>query len=94
MINGKDSTALETVELRYFNGRIFYTPRVPNQNDGLPVSFRLVSIENGTGFSFENKEHDFPQRIVYRLGEKTLNASISGQTSSGFREQQFNFTRQ
>jgi hypothetical protein len=94
IINGKDSTALETVQLSYSNGSINYTPSVPNQNGGLPVNFRLVSIENGSEFGFENKEHDFPQRIIYRLGKKTLNASISGETSSGFKEQQFNFTRQ
>ena len=89
-VNGKDTIPEETVELKFANGRISFTPTVPNQNQGKPVSFTLVSIE-GTKFTFENKQHDFPQRIIYHIREKTLNVTISGNTKNGFREIPFDF---
>ena len=65
-ISGNDTLLLERLELLSRPGGIFYIPAVINQNDGKPVSYKLVSSE-GSRFVFENKEHDFPQRIIYSL---------------------------
>ena len=90
MVNGKDTIPEETVELKLANGKITFSPTVRNQNGGQPVVFTLVSIE-GTKFTFENKQHDFPQRIIYDIHEKTLSVTISGNTKNGFREIPFDF---
>src|SRR5690554_5381739 len=50
--------------------------QAPNYEN--PVIFRLISSENGE-FVFENKNHDFPQRIVYTNPVKdSLHAWIEG----------------
>ncbi len=49
----------------------------PRGKPGVP--FRLVSIEARRAV-FENPDHDFPQRIIYRLGEDgALHARIEGE---------------
>lgn len=54
------------------------------------VEFFLVSVENDT-LVFENTEHDFPQRIVYRKGgAKRLVAWVEGVTAEG-RQQRIDF---
>ncbi len=41
--------------------------------------FALTEAENNK-FVFENKEHDFPQKIIYKYnGDKTIIVSISGE---------------
>jgi hypothetical protein len=52
---------------------VFYTPTVPDQNDAKPVPFRMVSYE-GHVVVFENPDHDFPQRIVYRFVPRIADA--------------------
>lgn len=65
-ISGNDTLLLERLELVNRRDGIFYLPAVVNQNDGKPVSFKLV-LSEGSRFVFENKEHDFPQRIIYSV---------------------------
>jgi hypothetical protein len=89
-VSGKDTIPEETVELKFSRGKITFTPTVTNQNEGKPVDFKLISID-GTKFTFENKEHDFPQRIIYHIMEKNLHVTINGKTKDGFREIPFEF---
>ncbi|MBP7238884.1 MAG: hypothetical protein KBA14_01560 [Saprospiraceae bacterium] len=61
-----DTTHLESITLYSDQNGIWYTPTVPDQNNQQPVPFKLVA--SGTHqFTFENPEHDFPQRIVYEF---------------------------
>jgi hypothetical protein len=63
-INGPDTILLESIELVFKDSTYWYIPTVPDQNDALPVHFKL----SGSGeyhATFENETHDFPQRIVY-----------------------------
>lgn len=93
-VTGKDTLALERVRLTFAKGEIFYTPVVPNQNDGKPVPFKLSRIDGST-FYFENKEHDFPQRIIYYLKSASeLECLIDGQTTEGYSKQSYNFKKQ
>ncbi len=56
----------------------FQAPTVPDQNQGLPVYFKLKSVGKGH-LLFLNSHHDFPQRIYYRLlSPDSLVAEISG----------------
>lgn len=72
---------------------IFFIATVTYQNKGLPVYFKLISIKNGE-YIFENKEHDFPQQVMYHLkDEDNLLAFINGNTEKGFRKVDFSFYR-
>lgn len=65
-VNGADTLIIETIRLVQDRDGIAYIPAVTNQNDGKPVRFQLIGHENNR-FTFENPEHDFPQRIIYTL---------------------------
>lgn len=55
---------------------IYYVAKPSNQAE---ASFRLVGLEAGRQVVFENKAHDFPQRIVYFLEpDGSLRANIEG----------------
>ena len=59
-----DTVFVEVVNLQErFNG-VFFTVKVPDQNDSEAVTFKLIPTEKGV-YTFENKAHDFPKRISY-----------------------------
>jgi Domain of unknown function (DUF6265) len=60
-----DTTVTENLLLYTDDQEIWYVPTVLNQNNGLPVRFKMVSATEHM-YVFENAEHDFPQRIVYQ----------------------------
>lgn len=77
-LKNTDTIVLERVELTYKNGEIFYIPTVTNQNNQQPVPFQLISTSNKK-FVFENKEHDYPQRVIYHLlSADSVHARIEG----------------
>ena len=55
------------------------------------VAFRLVA-RNGTSATFENPQHDYPQRIVYRRDGDTMVATISA--TDGSNAMSWTFRRQ
>src|SRR5688572_7639006 len=65
-VNGERQTIEESLELVFKDGHYWYIPTVPDQNNALPVPFKLMDA-SGNKFTFENPEHDFPQRIVYHF---------------------------
>lgn len=79
-VTGTDTTLLESLELMADKGYIWYVPTVPDQNEGKPIFFKLISSAKGQ-YTFENPLHDFPQRIVYRY--MPLNIGNSGTSSPG-----------
>lgn len=57
-----------------------------------PTLFTLLSFE-GNQFIFENKEHDFPQRIIYYFfDEGKLTATVEGEVDGKLKHEVFNFT--
>ena len=66
IIKGTDTIITETVALTHKDDAVFYTSTVANQNDQQPVAFKMTKWEDNT-FVFENAQHDFPKRIVYKL---------------------------
>jgi len=77
-LNNQDTLVMERIELSISGGSIVYSPIATGQNDGKAVEFKLIS-NTGNRFVFENKEHDYPQRIIYHFKSKdTLNARIEG----------------
>lgn len=93
LVRGKDTIPQENIVLQLREGNITYTPTTVNQNEGLPVVFTLISTENGL-FIFENKAHDFPQRIGYQIPKDSLlNAYIEGPTPNGMKKIPFPYKR-
>lgn len=61
------------------DGALFYVAKPSGQNEAV---FKLIKLQNREA-TFENPEHDFPQRIIYRLEpDGSLFARIEG-TSKG-----------
>jgi hypothetical protein len=55
--------------------------------------FALTSFSEGM-FVFENKEHDFPQRIIYEFHEEgKLTASIEGNLKGEFKRKDYFFIK-
>ena len=83
----------ETIEITRTNDEIFYIPTVMDQNGGRPVEFRLVSY-TATEVTFENKIHDFPQRIIYvKNGDSQIDARIEGEQNGQFSRIDFQLKR-
>ena len=69
------TTAFEFMQVREANGSLTY---MPQPGGGMRVDFSLKD-SFGERFTFENKEHDFPQRVIYeRKGPGLLLAAIEG----------------
>ncbi len=92
-LNGVDTILLEDVRLTSTGNNIFYTPVVTGQSQGKPVQFRLITW-NDKQFIFENKEHDFPQRVIYHLLNKdSVHAWIEGTKDGKERRSDFYYKR-
>lgn len=88
-----DTIFIEHLSIIKVNNRWIYSARVSDQNANQAVAFREVSFTE-TGIAFENREHDFPQRIAYeRQGPNAMTASISGKSGEEDRSVVFPFER-
>lgn len=92
-LNNTDTIVLERVKLFLKGNTIVFSPLVSNQNDGQEVPFTLVSNADKR-YIFENKEHDFPQRVIYQLGSNNmLKARIEGTKNGKQMGSDFNYNR-
>lgn len=83
MVDGEEQVT-ETLTLKVYRGKLIYTATVPDQNDGKGVEFILNPIDEKT-FSFENSQHDFPQKIIYKLiHSDILYVQVLGEGDQGF----------
>lgn len=81
-VSNGDTTVLETLKLEKLDGNIIYEATV-DHNAG-PVAFTLVEFD-ARGIVFENRQHDFPNRIVYyppATGKDSLRVTISDNANS------------
>ena len=89
VIDGNDTVFFESIQLQNTDTGIFYSVTILNQNEGIAVPFKLIS-SSGQTFVFENKKHDFPQRIKYEFkAPDTLNASIEGLVNGVVKQEHF-----
>ncbi|MGV3460097.1 MAG: DUF6265 family protein [Flavobacterium sp.] len=94
VIGGKDTLFAETVALTSENGKLAYTVTVPGQNDEKPVRFDMTS-SNESQIVFENPQHDFPNKIVYKkITNDSLVAEISGMKKGKPASEQFAMKKQ
>lgn len=75
---------LERISLTEKNGKIYYTALVPDQNNGANIDFILNESEE-TCYSFENLNHDFPNKIQYKvLSQTQIEISVLDKNNQGF----------
>jgi uncharacterized protein YxeA len=73
-----DSTLTETIIIKPINNVWYFCVTGYEKGNAGITNFKLVSTKNNI-FIFENKAHDFPQRIVYQSkGKDRLFAWIEG----------------
>lgn len=85
-IRGTDTLVNERVALTNTKEGVFYTSTVEDQNNKEPIAFKMTSAENNR-FIFENTQHDFPKRIVYRIvTADSIHAFIDDGTETGKRQ--------
>jgi len=74
----------EYLTIKAISGKIIYTAKVLNQNNGQPVDFTLNASVTDK-FSFENNGHDFPKKIQYtKLNDSTVFVAVLGENDKGF----------
>jgi hypothetical protein len=92
-INNTDTIVMERIELYREGNDIVYSPVVSNQNNQQAVPFKLISITDGR-YIFENKAHDFPQRVIYKIESKdAVHARIEGIRNGQERGSDFRYSR-
>ena len=94
-INAKgDSLLTETLQIKKIGKDTFYCSTVTGQNEGKETCFKLIATKDET-YVFEDKTHDFPQRIVYQdRGKNDLLAWIEGELNGKSRKSEFRYKRQ
>jgi hypothetical protein len=87
--NGK-TVAYEFIQLREQDGDLFYVAKPSGQAE---ASFKLIKYNNQEAV-FENPQHDFPQRIIYRLEKDgSLSAAIEGMSKGKLKHIDFPMKR-
>jgi hypothetical protein len=77
--DGIDTTISEELKIELKDNEIFYVAKVKNENDNKPIKFLLIENES-THLIFENKLHDFPQRIKYFfMGDREIKVVVEGE---------------
>ncbi len=92
-IKGADTTTYENTRIRKQGKEVVYVAIVKDQNKQQPVYFKLISSDDST-FTFENKAHDFPQRVIYRFVTRdSIVARIEGDVKGEVQYQEFLYSR-
>lgn len=88
-----DTVILERVRLELEGVRIVYAVSVDGDKDGKETLFYLLEIK-GDDYIFEDKRHDFPQRVVYNMeaGNELL-AYIEGEIAGKSKRSAYAYVR-
>ena len=79
---GGSLTGSESLRLVDMGGEVFYLAKT--RGNPLPIAFRLESCTDDSA-TFENPDHDFPQRLVYRHPSRdALHVEVSDLDGNGF----------
>lgn len=85
-VKGDRTTSFEFMQFRVENGSLVF---LPQPQGGTRVPFPLKDSFGGK-FTFENLQHDFPQRIIYeRKGPALLLAAIEGTLKGNAQREEF-----
>ena len=87
----KDTVFSERIRIMAVDTSVLYVVFIPGVPDS--TSFALTSYENDEAV-FENPDHDFPKRIVYRkVGSDSLYAYIEGPVDGEVKREVFPYKR-
>jgi hypothetical protein len=75
-----DTIFAEKLKIEKIGDDIFYIADV--KHNPAPVMFKMTWLNDNEAV-FENPEHDFPQKISYKLEEGILHAAIEGPGKKG-----------
>jgi dolichyl-phosphate-mannose--protein O-mannosyl transferase len=82
VLNSGEINNYEALRLVAMANDIYYLAKV--KNNTLPIAFKLTQCAENIAV-FENPQHDFPQKIVYRLiTPDRINVSVSAIGNDGF----------
>ncbi|HRO44147.1 MAG TPA: DUF6265 family protein [Flavipsychrobacter sp.] len=88
-----DTPFRESIKLNYNNDQLTYSPMVSNQNDAKEISFAEKSFSDSM-VVFENLNHDFPQRIIYRkISDTSILAAIEGVQNGQTKSEEFAYSK-
>mgnify|MGYP001792627909 CR=1 FL=1 len=88
-IQESDTTIFETIRLIQKEDKLFFIPKVKNQNNNQPIRF-LSTFVSKDRMVFENQKHDFPQIISYtKIKKDSLVAITSGMENNKERQIKF-----
>ena len=92
-IKGKDTLHSESIVLSQKGEQLTYKATVKGQNNDKPVDFPSTG-ETENKLTFENPQHDYPQKITYTKGaNNTLTAEISGKLQGKLTTERFIFVK-
>lgn len=88
-----DTIFKEKLELAERLGKVYYVATVNEHLAGKPTTFALVA-DSAKTWIFENPNHDFPQRIIYKqLSENALHARVEGTVNGKAQGEEFHMHR-
>ncbi|MBI2686780.1 MAG: hypothetical protein HYX27_10725 [Acidobacteria bacterium] len=85
-LRGERVVFSEFMRIQLKDGVLVYTPRIGTKAP--PVDFKAIK-QSATEVVFENAEHNFPQRIIYRQTQGGLFARIEGKDKGKERGEDF-----
>ena len=92
-ISNSDTILRESVVLTFKDGVIKYEVTAFDQNDNKAIPFILTNIKNDV-FTFENPNHDFPNKIIYDISDKNkISAMVEGIINGSMKKIDYNFNR-
>ena len=90
LIIENDTVFREVLRIQNICGHWVYIASI---NKGVPVLFALAASDDSK-WVFENKEHDFPQRVVYSLKtDGSLLAWIEGEMKGKMRKEEYSMEK-
>lgn len=83
-----DTPFREMLSIENRNDTLYYVVTTAHNGD-MPVTFKEISMSDKE-IVFEDREHDFPQQIIYtRLNDKNIVAKITGKQNGKTRTEEF-----
>ena len=89
-VKGGRTVDFEFLRIEQRADAIFYIAKPKANAEETPFKLKTLT---GNEFVFENIEHDFPQRIIYRLNGNSMVARIEGTQNGKFMGIDFPSTR-
>jgi hypothetical protein len=88
-VRGDTAVEYEFVRLFERSGALIYAAQPSGQ---APAEFTSTAITEGA-ITFANPQHDFPQRVIYRLAGDSLHARVEGIMNGRERGVDFRYAR-